>query len=762
MTTKLLWLITFQLLITTAFGQQISRQEADSMLHALDKSKPDLQRIDLLLNIAQFHILKPGEFQVDFDSAIFYMNEASTLNSALKSPDAEGYRLLTETFLLRETGPTDEARKMNEKAVKILQLGNNKSYLAMAYYELSWYYSQFDAVQRSEKIRMVEQSVKLFQQDGNIRKKARALEMLGGLYFDNDESHKAILVLQQALAAYDTIKHQALQGVYVILGRVYHHEADFGQALFYLLKALKTAHALRDTSMQLCNINDILGSLYVSIGRPEVAIKYAKDAFEIARKHENAGDLFFLTVNLAIHYELNGQPERGLEVLASIPESNMTSLTGDKKLFLGEAYLRIYLSLKKYDKVPPLIDPLLTLVEGSNIVQDRSIVRRLITTYYFDTNQYSKARASLMKNRDPIDTSYNMTAVHDSRLWYKLDSAQGDFRSAFAHLLFYHTKMDSILSDNRVRQLQVLRIEYETELKEDSIKLKDKNILLLTQQNSLQQSNLQQANFIKDVTITGIILAFVMIGMLYQLYRQKQKSSKMITHKNGQLQYFLTEKEWLLGEIHQRVKSNLQIVMSLLKSQAAYIDNEPALTAIHDSQHRVQAISLIHQKLYNADNVSSIDISFYIRELVSYLGECFNAQRRIRFELNVEGLEMDVSQAVPLGLILNEAITNSIKYAFPDNRDGVISISLNTTIPDQCILKISDDGIGMPPNFDIKKSGSLGMSLIAGLSEDLDGSFSLENNNGTTLRIIFVHNRGLKHTDQGVESFALSGVAYSV
>ena len=147
--------------------------------------------------------------------------------------------------------------------------------------------------------------------------------MLGNLYFLNAEDHKAILVLRQALAAYDTIKHQALQGVYVILGRAYHHEADYSQALFYLLKALKTAHALGDTSMQLCNINHILGSLYVSIGRPEMAIKYAENALETARKHKNESDLFFLTVNLAINYERNGQPERGLEVLASIPESYM-------------------------------------------------------------------------------------------------------------------------------------------------------------------------------------------------------------------------------------------------------------------------------------------------------------------------------------------------------------------------------------------------------------------------------------------------------
>ena len=627
------------------------------MVIELKKNKQNINRIDLLLNLAQFHIFKPGGSEIDFDSAIVYINEAKILNRSLKSSEADGYQLLTESYLANKNEQRDEARKMVEQAVAILESGTNKLYLGIAYYQLASYYNIYDYLQLPKKIRLVEESIELFRQAGNTKRRAHALELLGDLYFQNDDIHKAIQVLQQALATYDTIKHQALQGVYTILGRIYHHETDYSQSLFYLLKALKTAHAIGDTSMQLCNINHILGSLYVSIGRPEMAIKYAEDALETARKHKNEIDKFFLTVNLAIKYERNGQPERGLEVLTSMPESYKKSLGADMKVFLGEAYVRIYLSLKQYDKVTPLIEPLLTVVEDSTVVQDRSVIRRLGATYYLHTGQYSKARACLMKNRsDTKDTSYKTTPIYDSQLWYKLDSVQGDFHSAFKHLHFYQTKMDSILGENRIKQLQVLGIEYETVLKEDSIKLMDKNILLLTQQNSLQQANLQQAAFVKKVTIAGIILAFIIIILLYRQYRLKQRSNKVITHKNELLEHLLTEKEWLLREIHHRVKNNLQIVMSLLNSQSAFINNDAALTAIHDSQHRVHAMSLIHQKLYSSENVSSINMSVYIRELVSYLSESFDARKHIRFHLDIEPLEMDVSQAVPLGLILNEAI----------------------------------------------------------------------------------------------------------
>ena len=111
-----------------------------------------------------------------------------------------------------------------------------------------------------------------------------------------------------------------------------------------------------------------------------------------------------------------------------------------------------------------------------------------------------------------------------------------------------------------------------------------------------------------------------------------------------------------------------------------------------------------------------------------------------------------VSQAVPLGLILNEAITNAIKYAFPDDRTGVVSISLSNTSPHQYLLAISDNGVGIPLQFNCKKPGSLGMSLMEGLSEDLDGSFSIENKNGTTIRILFSHDRGDKRLATSVVS----------
>ncbi|HEU5167889.1 MAG TPA: sensor histidine kinase [Chitinophagaceae bacterium] len=749
---KYLLLICFSFAFIFCVGQDITRNEADSMLKALDKSK-NIERIDLLLNLAQFHIFKPGENQIDFDSAQVLIQEAAELNRSIKSISAQGYQLLTESYLTKEKGKKEEGKKMVEEAISILESHDSKSYLGRAYFELSNYYDYRDPDEFSKKIALVNKSLDAFQKEGELKYKARSLEMLGDLYIRNGNDSVGIKTLKQALEVYDAINYPKVQGVYTLIGESQMERNDFGQALSNLLKALKTTYSVNDSSMRLCQINNILGSLYSRIDRKDLSIKYKKEALGVAMKYQDQAAIFLVALSTAADHTNLNQPQEALKVLEFIPKTYIASLDTLRQAHLAITYVRIYLVLKKYDSVQSYVNSILQLANGKMIdFRTKMAIYRMAALHCFYTQQYPKAQYYLTKNLEILKKTPSLTAqIDDAKLWYKLDSAQGHFRSAYNHLSFFKTKTDSILSQNKIRQLQVLGVEYETAAKEDSINLKNKDIVLLKQKNALQQANLKHASLTKNVTFAGIVLSFIIIGLLYRQYRHKQKTNKVITLKNEQLQHFLTEKEWLLKEIHHRVKNNLQIVMSLLNSQSAFIDNEPALTAIHDSQHRVHAMSLIHQKLYNTENLSSIDMSVYIRELATYLRDSFDIGQRIRFEFNIQPIEMDVSQAVPLGLILNEAITNSLKYAFPDDRSGVISISLSNVSTNQYLLSIADNGVGI--SADLKKTGSLGMSLMKGLSEDLDGNFSIENNSGTSIKILFIYEYSVRKQGLLAESF---------
>lgn len=176
--------------------------------------------------------------------------------------------------------------------------------------------------------------------------------------------------------------------------------------------------------------------------------------------------------------------------------------------------------------------------------------------------------------------------------------------------------------------------------------------------------------------------------------------------------------------------------MSLLESQSAYLEND-ALQAIKDSQHRVFAMSLIHQKLYQTASVATIDMSIYLQELIQYLRESFETRQRVRFQVQIEQVELDVTRAIPLGLILNEAVTNALKHAFPNNRTGLILLSLTRQADNQILLSVADNGIGLPTDFDNVRTNSLGMKLMKGLSREINAQLCIESKEGTLIKVAF-------------------------
>ncbi|MGN6395836.1 MAG: sensor histidine kinase [Mucilaginibacter sp.] len=277
-------------------------------------------------------------------------------------------------------------------------------------------------------------------------------------------------------------------------------------------------------------------------------------------------------------------------------------------------------------------------------------------------------------------------------------------------------------------EFQKQQVKYETDKKDQQIKL-------LQQNDLLQQSKLNHAKLIQSITLGGIILMLIISALIYRIYKQKKSANSIITQKNELLQQLLNGKEWLLKEVHHRVKNNLHTVICLLESQAQYLEND-ALKAIESSQHRIYAMSLIHQKLYQSEDIKTIDMASYIPELVQSLQESFETDGKIQFIIQVDKIELGLSHAIPLGLILNEAVTNSIKYAFPVERKGNILILMSQ---DNGLirLKIIDNGIGMPHDQCEKETESLGLKLIKGLSDDIQAEFSCETEHGTKIIISF-------------------------
>jgi two-component sensor histidine kinase len=206
----------------------------------------------------------------------------------------------------------------------------------------------------------------------------------------------------------------------------------------------------------------------------------------------------------------------------------------------------------------------------------------------------------------------------------------------------------------------------------------------------------------------------------------------------------LHEKEVLLKEIHHRVKNNLQVISSLLKLQSEKIKEPDLLETFMESQNRIRAMALVHEKIYQSKTLSKIDFTEYIHSFMTYMDSSYNLNpEKIRMHIHADDQShyFKIDTAIPCGLILNELISNSYKYAFPGELKGNIHLSFGIDKESKTdyhyFIEISDDGIGIPLTIDIKKTDSLGLQLIEMLTAQLGGTLNLDRSKGTKFTIHF-------------------------
>jgi PAS domain S-box-containing protein len=202
----------------------------------------------------------------------------------------------------------------------------------------------------------------------------------------------------------------------------------------------------------------------------------------------------------------------------------------------------------------------------------------------------------------------------------------------------------------------------------------------------------------------------------------------------------LKEKDLLLKEIHHRVKNNLQIIISLLNLQSGYIKDEETLKAVREGQNRVRSMALVHEKFYQSEELGEIDFREYTEKLCTFLKQSYASQDApVTIIVDAHGIGFDMDTAMPCGLLITEIVSNSLKYGFPGNREGEIKIEFSKVAEKKVLMTISDNGIGLPQDFDIEKSESLGMQLIIALTSQLDGELKFSGENGTRFSVTFTY-----------------------
>jgi two-component sensor histidine kinase len=203
------------------------------------------------------------------------------------------------------------------------------------------------------------------------------------------------------------------------------------------------------------------------------------------------------------------------------------------------------------------------------------------------------------------------------------------------------------------------------------------------------------------------------------------------------LQVSMTEKDALFREVHHRVKNNMQLITSLLSLQANKVQDERLEEEFKYTQYRIRSMAMVHEMLYGTGKLASVNYEQYLQELIGTLVVSMKGYiNNIETHLDASGIQLNVDTAIPLGLLINELLTNSLMHAFPGDSGGQISVAIKK-LPDHYELKLSDNGIGFPVDFDFQNNTSLGLGLVDTLTLQLDGTLHRETNNGTTYLITF-------------------------
>jgi two-component sensor histidine kinase len=306
----------------------------------------------------------------------------------------------------------------------------------------------------------------------------------------------------------------------------------------------------------------------------------------------------------------------------------------------------------------------------------------------------------------------------------------GNTNSALEFHEKYLLLKDTVFSQTKNK----LIAEYQTKLdvfnKELTIKaLEDSTAKQMLYNQQIRYENRQKQTGIYFLSLVLIII----LTFLYLLFRRNRTNLRL----NKELNESLKEREVLIREVHHRVKNNLQIISSLLNLQSERTDNEASKVVLQTSQSRLEAMSMIHENLYRSSKLSEINLKEYIENLCCNIDRSYHlSDQNIQLNCHVDPIQIEIDQLVPCGLIINELLTNSIKYAFRGQEDKqlIVLCRLEKSI---CHLEINDNGIGLPEGFDLRKTTSLGLRLADGLARQLKSTLKIGNNNGVKASVTF-------------------------
>jgi two-component sensor histidine kinase len=539
----------------------------------------------------------------------------------------------------------------------------------------------------------------------------------GAILLRMEKLDSARFVLESAM---QKVPEKDLPSIYTQLGYVYERKGKLDKAADIAMETLQLGDKLKDKRAMAVALSD-LSNIFWKQSRFEKALEYGLKSLSLFEER-GINDLdydftLYVVGNCYMALEKHEEALNYYDHSISIGErygfyNNLSDV------YISMVYLKAYLN--NFEEAE---------AAGENAVKYASLLDNnfMMMRAWLSIGKLQNLQGKYISAIESLEKSIDI-ATEDFGDQFYLNQAYEALGKAYAGNHNYREAYQAYAEyDKLKKELFTAEADHHISLLQTEFDVAEKESTIMVQEYQLKKQKSRQTLMI----LIGGLLLFILL-LLYNTVRINKKKNHLLKKQND-------EKEFLLKEIHHRVKNNLEIVSSLLSLQSEQLEDPKVTEAMQKSQHRVHSMSMIHQKLYQGKSLSSIQMKEYFINLGNYIIESYGASDRVQIVCNMADLELDVDIAIPIGLIVNELLTNSLKYAYPDNRQGIIRLSLEET-GSMLHLEVSDDGIGKGYHQKIQGTG-FGTQLIDLLTRQLEGKMTLNIKKGTAVSFKFQNHK---------------------
>lgn len=526
--------------------------------------------------------------------------------------------------------------------------------------------------------------------------------------------------LDQYLQHYIKSKNLAYAAsAYMAKANLYSDQSLWDKSMHSVTQAIDLFDQLKDTS-NLITANSKLGYLLSEVMRAEEAIIYHRHSLQLAEHIKDSVETTIALSNIGLAFQkINQYDSAHIYFLRS---KAINELIQDQEGLIYDYYNlgSVYLNLRQLKEAEAQAQAGISLLKAVPLPDLKSSLNILLADIYLASGRIRQGINLLEQELKNTDADLSLKKLSESYFsLYQAHQELGQIQPALTWLE-KHTRMkDSLLNDQITSQVNNLEVKYNSDKQAQEIKL-------LNTQSELTSLKLRAANTRNILFGIGLLVLSVLILLIYRLWQRTKV-------QNNQIKKALQEKEILIREIHHRVKNNLQFISSLLNLQARHVTDAQASSVLKEGQNRVKSMALIHQNLYQEKNLTGVETQKYFETLINNLFQSYNiSPQRIKIVTEIDVLNLDVDTMIPIGLVLNELISNCLKYAFPEDRSGQIIVRLKEE-QDALALMVTDDGIGMTAEVRASLGRSFGYRLINAFKSQLNAELDIKSQPGTTV-----------------------------